>query len=238
MGRAIILFFLAILTGCETNPAVNQWLGVGSQVARDMGYADQAELVSGVKQTLEISSERAAGLLSAEGGYARAGYPVTLPSSVRPMADTLRKVGLGAYVDRVEEAMRDGAEAAAADAVPVFRQTIQGMSVSDALGIIRGGEHAATDYFRAQTESTLRARYRPIIQSNLEQTGFYDQYRAMLKVYQSIPLAEKPDLDLEQVVLDQSLNGLFGRMAVEEARIRENPVSAGSALLGKLFGGG
>ena len=235
MRRVTILIFVAALAGCESNPAMEQWLGLGTQVARDMGYGDQAELVSGVKQTLDIASERSAALLSSDGGYARAGYPITLPASVQPVAGTLRKVGLGAYVDRVEVAMRDGAQAAAAEAVPVFRQTIQGMSVTDALGIIRGGEHAATDYFRAQTESTLRARYQPIIQANLEKTGFYDQYRAMLKVYASIPLTEKPNLDLEQVVLDQALEGLFGRMAVEEARIRQDPVGTGSALLGKVF---
>lgn len=235
MQRLFILLCLFSLSGCETNPAVSQWFGLGSQVARDMGYADQAELVNGVRQTLELSSERAATLLGSDGGYARAGYPITLPESVKPVTDTLRSVGMGGYVDKVETAMRDGAEAAAAEAVPVFQQAIRDMSVTDALGIIQGGEHAATDYFRGQTEASLRQRYQPVIQANLKKTGFYDQYQAMLKIYDSLPLTSKPNLDLEQAVLDQSLEGLYGRMATEEARIRQDPVAAGTALLGKLF---
>lgn len=237
MGRATLLIVLATLAGCESNPAMDQWFGLGSSVAREMGYADQAELVTGVKQTLEISSERAANVLSADGGYARAGYPISLPAEAQSVAETLEKVGLERYVTRVEQAMRDGAEAAAAEAVPVFRETIQGMSVNDALGIIQGGEHAATRYFRSQTESTLRARYQPIIRANLEKTGFYDQYRTLLDTYNAIPMTQKPDLDLEKAVLNQSLNGLFGRMAEEEARIRQDPMGAGSALLGKVFQG-
>ena len=228
MGRASVLFFVLALAGCESNPAMEQWFGVGTSVARDMGYADQAELVTGVKETLEVSSERAAAALSAEGGYARAGYPITLPAEAQNLARTLRKVGLERYVERVEQAMREGAETAAAESVPVFRDTIKNMSVTDALGIIRGGEHAATRYFRSQTESQLRQRYQPIIRASLEKTGFYDQYQALLDTYKAIPMTEKPNLDLEQAVLEQSLNGLFGRMAEEEARIRQDPVSAGS----------
>lgn len=235
MRRLVILFCLSGLAGCETNPALDQWFGIGSQVARDMGYSDQVDLVAGVKQTLDISSARAATLLSADGGYARAGYPIELPESLQPVANTLRQFGLGSYVDKVETAMRDGAQSAAAQATPVFQQAIREMSVSDALGIIQGGEHAATDYFRGQTESQLRQRYQPVIRENLEKTGFYNQYQAMLGVYDALPLMNKPSLDLEEVVLTQALDGLFGRMAEEEALIRQDPVSAGSALLGKIF---
>ena len=236
MKYSILLTAAVLLSGCANNAAMQQWFGVGSQVARDMGYGNQAELVNGVKEVLEITSTRAAGQLSADGGYARAGFPIDLPSSLQPVASTLRQFGLGAYVDKLETAMQDGAEKAAAQATPVFHQAIAEMSVTDALGIIQGGNDAATQYFRSQTESTLRQRYQPVIQDSLKQTGFYDQYKTMLSVYDNLPLTEKPNLDLESLILEQSLNGLFARMAEEEALIRQDPIGRGSALLGTILG--
>ena len=59
--------------------------------------------------------------------------------------------------------MNQGAEKAAIEAKAVFVDAVRNMSVTDALGIVRGNSTAATDYFRVQTEASLRQRYLPII---------------------------------------------------------------------------
>lgn len=223
------------LIGC--NATLPQIAETGASVAGAAGYNNQAQLIRGIKEALELGSNRAATSLSATGGYANSPlYRIELPANVQPLASKLRQFGLGGQLDKVEALMNQGAEKAAVEAKVVFVDAVRNMSVTDALGIVRGNSTAATDYFRAQTEASLRQRYLPIIQQNLQQIGFYNQYQQLLGTYKMLPIANKPDLDLEQHVLNAALDGLFKQVAVEEQLIRKDPIGRGSQIIGKVFG--
>lgn len=201
------------------------------------GVQSQSALARAVKESLELGSVRASDLLSKTGGYANHPvYRIKLPQQVQPIASRLRQFGLGGQLDRMEQLMNQGAEQAAAEAKTVFIDAVRAMTITDALGIVRGHETAATEYFRRQTEASLRQRYMPIIQRNLEQIGFYRQYKQMLSAYNALPIQNKPDLDLEQHVLTQSLNGLFAQVAEEEKLIRRDPLGRGSSAIAAVFG--
>ncbi|HEX4971599.1 MAG TPA: DUF4197 domain-containing protein [Steroidobacteraceae bacterium] len=205
--------------------------------AGSAGQPDQAALTRAVKESLELGSSRAADLLSKTGGYQNSSrYRIKLPEAVQPLATRLRQFGLGGQVDRIEALMNQGAEHAAVEAKAVFINAVRGMTVTDAMAIVRGGNTAATDYFRQRTEADLRQRYLPIIKSNLQQVGFYNQYQQLLTAYKRLPLADKPDLDLEQHVLTQSLSALFTQVGEEEKAIRQDPLGRGSAAIAAVFG--
>ncbi|SDK27897.1 DUF4197 domain-containing protein [Microbulbifer yueqingensis] len=221
------------LTGCQNMEAVSPWIDVGNQVARNAGYDTDSRLARGIKETLYTSTDRASTHLSRTGAF-----NLQVPQAARPIADGLRRFGFGSYVDQLENAMNRGAEQAVAEAAPVFKQAITGMTVNDALGIVRGSETAATDYFQRQTEGALRLRYQPIVKENLRETGFYEQYRTLLAAYEKLPVADKPDMDLERYVIDRSMAMLFSRIGQEEALIRKDPVARGSVLIGQVFGAG
>lgn len=224
-----LLLSAILLTGC----AMDQWLGAGSEAA---GYSNQSQLVTAVKQTLEISSTRASEGLSQSGAYLNnPALKIVLPEQFSTVTSTMRQFGFGRYVDNIEKSMNQGAEQAAAVAGDMFIKSVKNMDVNDALGIIRGGDTAATDYFRSETEGQLRQEYQPIIRSNLEKVGFYDEYRRLLDVYNTLPLTKKVNLDLEDYVVEQSLNGLFSRVSEEEQAIRANPLGRGSELIGSIF---
>jgi hypothetical protein len=218
------------------NATLPQMAETGAAMAGAAGYNNQAQLIRAIKEALELGSNRAASSLSATGGYANNPlYRIELPANVQPIASKLRQLGLGSQMDKVESLMNQGAEKAAIEAKGVFVDAVRKMSVTDALGIIRGKNTAATDYFRAQTEASLRQRYLPIIKENLQQIGFYNQYQQLLGTYKMLPLANKPDLDLEQHVLNAALDGLFKQVAVEEQLIRKDPVGRGSQIIGAVF---
>jgi len=213
---------------------MTQLLQAGTHVA---GQANQGALSRGIKEALELGSTRAADLLSQTNGYFNHPvYRIRLPEAVQPIAGSLRQLGLGGQVDRIEQLMNRGAEQAAAEAKAVFIDAVRAMTITDALGIVRGHDTAATDYFRRQTEASLRRRYQPIIQANLRQIGFYDQYRQLLSAYDKLPLANKPNLDLEQHVLTKSLDALFAQVAEEEKLIRQDPLGRGSRAIAAVFG--
>lgn len=201
------------------------------------GSADSPALTRAIKESLELGSTRAADLLSKPGGYRNhALYRIELPEAVQPIAGRLRQVGLGSQIDRIEALMNQGAERAAVEAKAVFIDAVRNMTVTDALGIVRGHETAASDYFRRQTEASLRQRYQPIVKDHLAQIGFYRQYQQLLSAYKQLPLANKPDLDLEQHTLTKSLDALFRQVAEEERTIRKDPLGRGSSAIAAVFG--
>jgi len=200
------------------------------------GGTNESAFSRAVKESLELSSTRASDLLSKTGGYQNSSlYRIRLPEPVQPIASRLRQFGLGGQVDQIEKLMNQGAEHAAVEAKEVFIAAVRSMSIGDALGIVRGSDTAATEYFRQRTEVELRQKYLPIIQNNLRQIGFYNQYQQLLSAYQQLPLANKPDLDLEQHVLTQSLNALFTQVGEEEKAIRKDPVGRGSSVIAAVF---
>ncbi|WP_237068313.1 DUF4197 domain-containing protein [Microbulbifer guangxiensis] len=227
-----VLASLVMLAGCQNMDAASPWVDLGNQVAKNAGYDTDSRLARGIKEMLSTSTDRAGNGLSQAGAF-----NLPLPASAQPVADGLRQFGLGSYVDQLQNAMNRGAEQAAVEAAPVFKQAIAEMTIDDALGIVRGSETAATEYFRRQTESALRMRYQPIVESNLRQTGFYSEYKSLLAAYEKLPVAGKPELDLERYVIDQSMAKLFSRIGEEEALIRKDPVARGSILIGQVFGG-
>lgn len=234
--RPLIIAAFTVATGLTLSACaeMTQILQSGAQAA---GQSDQSALTRAIKESLELGSTRAADLLSKTGGYQNSPvYRIRLPQAVQPVATKLRQFGLGGQIDRVEALMNQGAELAAVEAKAVFINAVRGMSVTDAMGIVRGSNTAATDYFRQRTEADLRARYLPIIQNNLRQIGFYNQYQQLLGAYKQLPLSNKPDLDLEQHVLTQSLNALFTQVGEEEKAIRKDPIGRGSSAIAAVFG--
>jgi hypothetical protein len=235
-GRLLLIASVSLMLGLGLSACteVSQILQSGAATA---GRADEPAFTRAVKESLELGSTRAADLLSQVGGYQNsARYRIRLPEAVQPVATRLRQFGLGGQVDRIEALMNQGAERAAVEAKGIFINAVRGMTVSDAMGIVRGGNTAATDYFRQRTEADLRQRYLPIIKSNLQQVGFYNQYQHLLAAYKRLPLADKPDLDLEQHVLTQSLDALFTQVGEEEKAIRKDPLGRGSSAIAAVFG--
>lgn len=234
--RLLAVAAFTMVTGLALSSCaeMSQVLQSGAATA---GQSNQSALTRAIKESLELGSTRAADLLSQTGGYANSPlYRIKLPQTVQPIASKLRQFGLGGQVDRIEALMNQGAERAAVEAKGVFINAVRGMTVTDAMGIVRGTNTAATDYFRQRTETDLRARYLPIIQNNLQQIGFYNQYQQLLSAYKQLPLANKPDLDLEQHVLTQSLDALFAQVGEEEKAIRKDPLGRGSSAIAAVFG--
>jgi len=235
LGRVLALSLVVGLglsvAGCAEMTQVLQSSTQGA------GQPGEGAFARGIKESLELGSTRAADLLSQAGAYRNhPSYRIKLPQAVQPIAARMRQFGLGGQIDRIELLMNQAAEQSAVEAKSIFINAVRTMTVTDALGIVRGSDTAATEYFRGRTEASLRERYMPIIQKNLQQIGFYQQYQQMLSGYQQLPIANKPDLDLEQHALTQSLDALFKQVAEEEKLIRMDPLGRGSSAIAAVFG--
>ena len=210
------------------------WLG-GLALAAAAGAVDLSE--SGVREALRVATGRAVSTTAKPGGFLDdTRIHIKLPKPFRTVASTLRTVGMGAQVDELEVGLNRAAESAVGTAKPVFLDAIKRMSVEDAIGIVRGGDTAATDYFRTATSEPLRERFRPIVADSLSKVGAKQQYDALLAHYRQLPFASDPRLDLTEYATGKALDGLFFVVAEEEKKIRHDPLKRTTALLRQVFG--
>lgn len=197
---------------------------------------DSATVAAGLKEALAVGSERAVASTSARDGFwGNEEIKIPLPEELNNVFTTLRTVGFGSQVDALELNMNRAAEQASAEAKPVLLDAVKGMSLSDAMGILRGGDTAATEYFRAETADTLKEKFLPIIQDKMAGVGLYQQYNKLMDAYAALPLTKDRGFDLDNYVADKGLDGLFSMLAREEAEIRENPAARSTELLQKVF---
>jgi hypothetical protein len=238
-GFILGIFALLLSSGCNATAGGNMASSVLSALSgtSESGAGlDSATVAAGLKEALAVGSERAVASTSARDGFwGNEEIKIPLPEELNNVFTTLRTVGFGSQVDALELNMNRAAEQASAEAKPVLLDAVRGMSLSDAMGILRGGDTAATEYFRAETADTLKEKFLPIIQDKMAGVGLYQQYNKLMDAYAALPLTKDRGFDLDNYVADKGLDGLFSMLAREEAEIRENPAARSTELLQKVF---
>src|SRR5690625_7135427 len=88
---------------------------------------------------------------------------IPLPDSVSKVVRLAEMAGQSDKVEAFQLSMNRAAEQAVPEVVDIFAESIRGMTVEDARGILTGGEHAAADIFRKAAGDTILLRVQPLI---------------------------------------------------------------------------
>lgn len=241
IGAAALCLFPA---GCETGSGgeFGQVLGevLGGIETGQTGNSELtlAEIDAGLRQALEIGTERVASQIGVVEGYWKdPQIQIPLPGRLGQVQGELAKLGLSGPLDDVQLRMNRAAEQAVPAGKQIVIEAVQSITIEDALGILRGGDSAATDFLRNRTEASLRQTFTPYVESALDSSG---AYRALDSVTSSQPLlaiaATDYKSDLTSYAVQFGLDGLFTYLAVEEKKIRDNPVARTTELLRRVFG--
>lgn len=201
------------------------------------GSPDEGTVVSGLKEALTIGTENAVSALSSPDGYfGNADIRIPMPDKLKRAEKLLRKVGYNDQVDEFILSMNRAAEEAAPQAAGIFVEAIRNMSIHDALGILDGGDTAATGFFRENTYDELFALFVPAITKSMGKVGAVKSYNRMNRKYTSLPFVKEEPVDLEVFVTERSLYGLYFMIGEEEKKIRKNPAARVTKLLKIVFG--
>lgn len=192
----------------------------------------------GLKEALSQGVTKAVlNLHTTDGFYGNEFYKVLLPPDSRKAETTLRKIGLGGQVDKAILAINRGAEDAVGSAAPIFMRAIQDMTLTDALGIVKGGKDSATQHFKQKTSQQLIVAFTPPLKASLDKTNATKYYSDIANTYNRLPTTfSKVDPDLTAYVVGKAVDALFDQIAKEEANIRTNPLARTTDLLKKVFG--
>lgn len=243
IGTAFLALAMTIPAGAQT------WKDVLGQVTGGSGHETEkkdeegavtgAEASDGLKEALEIGVMKAVELASAEDGFlGNDAIRIPIPKPLRPVASTLRKIGMGDTADAFEETLNRAAEKASAEAMPILEEAVRNLTFEDAMAILRGGDTAATDFLRRTTEENLEKAFTPIVAKAMEETGVTSAYQGLIS--QAGPYlamaGQRRDEDLTPYVTEKTLDGLFTLVAEQEKAIRNDPVKRTTDLLKKVFG--
>jgi len=234
-----------LITGCQTTgtSGSGDLAGVLGGVLGEMGAGQgaaglsQYEIEAGLREALTIGTERVAADLGKVDGYF--GDPqirIPLPGRLGDIQDSLQRVGLSAPLDDLQLRLNRGAEAAVPQAKSLVISAVQSITLEDALGILQGGDTAATDFLRSKTESGLRDALTPHIESALQSSGAYTALDGVAQNNGLGALSASLRDDVTTSAVNYGLDGLFLYVAAEEKRIREEPVARTTELLRKVFG--
>lgn len=192
--------------------------------------------VGSLKQALGQGIETAVSSLSKTDGFL--GNPkvrIPLPENLQKLDNGLRKLGMGKYADELNVSMNRAAEAAVPEARTLLVGAVKNMSVNDAKNILMGSDNAATQYFRANTETALSGKFQPIVANAMQKVQLAQKYDQFASKGQQLGLVDAKNANLESYVTQKALDGLFVMMAEQEKAIRANPLEATSNLVQKVF---
>ena len=195
-------------------------------------------IANGLKEALEVGTRKAVENVSKEGGYLNnPEIRIPLPPRVQQAAGLMRQLGLNKMADDFEQSINRAAEKAAPQAISIMIDAIKSMSIDDARNILNGESDAATRFFEDRTRGKLAGLFKPIIDTSLNEVGATRYYNQLDDKLSSVPVVgQELDMDLQDYVTDQALNGLFVMLAQEEQKIRDNPAARTSEILQQVFG--
>ena len=193
------------------------------------------EIANGLKEALKVGAEKGTTKLSAVDGFFKdAAIKILMPEEAQKAEQKLRSIGLGKQVDNAILTMNRAAEDAAKSAAPIFINAIKSMSIQDAVGILKGGDFAATNFLKNKTTLELTNMFRPVIETSLQKVDATKYWNTVFTNYNRFS-ADKVNPDITAYVTEKALAGIFYQVGLEEQQIRKDPVARTSDILKKVF---
>ncbi len=231
--------FLLIAIMMATHPSDAQlFKKVKSFLDQQSSGLTEKDAAAGIREALEKGTDNSVKLVSVPDGFW--GNPqirIPFPPEAKEMESKLRAIGLGKKVDEFNLSMNRAAEKAAKEAKPIFIAAIKGMTINDAINIVRGPDNAATMYLQKTTTPELTLKFQPVIKESLDAVDATKYWSDLINIYNKIPFVKKMNPDLTAYVTGKAIDGLFIMIAKEELKIRKDPVARTTELLRKVFGG-
>lgn len=197
----------------------------------------EKDAADGIKEALVNGTGQSVKLVSVLDGYwGNPEIKIPFPPEAKEMESKLRAIGMSKKVDEFNESMNRAAEKAANEAKPIFLAAIKGMTVKDAINIVKGPDNAATIYLKNTTSPELIEKFRPSVKTSLDNVSATKYWSDLITIYNKIPMIKKMNPDLTQYVTQKAIDGLFIMIAKEELKIRKDPLARTSELLKKVFG--
>lgn len=195
------------------------------------------EVINGLREALKVGTNNSAASASkVDGFYKNPLVFIPFPSEAEKVKMYAEKLGMNKQVNDFIMTMNRSAEEASKEAAPIFIDAIKSMSISDGFSILRGSDSAATRYLYDKTNADLMVKFTPVIKRAIEKVEVTKYWNPLITTYNKVPGVEKKNPNLEQYITERAIQGLFKLIAIEEKKIRTDPVARINDILKRVFG--
>ena len=198
------------------------------------------EVISGLKEALTVGIKNSVSLTSVTDGFLKnSDIRLPFPEEAIKVKQKALDWGLEGQVDKFETTLNRAAEEATKEALPIFKDAIIGMSIQDGFAILKGGDGAATKFLSDNTNAALISAFTPKVEAAISKVKLTDAWNPIVTRYNTamnFTGGDKINPDLNQYITERAITGLFKMVAIEENKIRKDPMARVSDLLQKVFG--
>lgn len=200
------------------------------------------EVISGLKEALNVGIKNSVNLTSVTDGFWKNdAIKLPFPQDAMRVKEKALEWGLDGQVEKFEVTLNRAAEEATKEALPIFKNAILNMSISDGFAILNGGEGAATNFLREKTTAELVQAFAPKVKTAIATVKLTDYWEPIVSKYNTFansPFsnAQPVNPDLNEYVTERAIAGLFHMVEQEENKIRKDPAARVSDILVKVFG--
>ncbi|MBL0146101.1 MAG: DUF4197 domain-containing protein [Chitinophagaceae bacterium] len=200
------------------------------------GLFTAQDATAAIKELLSFGTQHGGNLLGKNGAFSKEALMQSLlPKDVDKVINVLETLGLGKEVNRFTATLSAAAEKTAEKSVPIFLQGIKKMDIGDAVGIVKNGGTACTDYLRKTIGDTLRKAIAPEMNNALDEYKLAKQWNDLVAPAKLL-LGDKLNLDLGNLMSGLVTNMMFNKIEEKEKEIRTKAQARNTALLQKVFG--
>jgi hypothetical protein len=226
----------------EADSYIKSTTGKDSRTVLTSTLSD-SQIAEGLKEALDSGVKKAIDTLGKENGFlSDKAVKILMPEQLQKVEQMLRSFGQEKMADEFVISMNRAAEQAVPEVGNVFYDAIKKMSLTDAQGILSGGDTAATDYFKKNTSDQLVQLIKPYVNNAMDTNQVTQSYKMMVsqvKRYDNFGLMDAylgSASDIDDYVTSKTMDGLFNKIAVQEKLIRDNPAARSTELLKEVFG--
>lgn len=234
----LALSSLAIgLPACDTLKEAASTLNTGTSTTPSL---TNSEVISGLKEALTVGIQNSVNLTSVTDGFLKnADIRLPFPEDALKVKEKAIDWGLGSQVEKFETTLNRAAEEATKEALPIFKDAILNMSISDGFAILNGGDGAATKFLKDNTTAKLTEAFAPKVKEAISKVKLTEYWNPIITKYNSamsLTGGQKVNPDLDKYVTERAISGLFLMVEKEENKIRKDPAARVTDLLSKVFG--
>lgn len=189
------------------------------------------EIISALRQVLNSSTFKTISKLKKVNDQGVAGL---LPEELKPVLGTLNKLGLGNEINKVQGHIQKASGVALKESEGIMKDAISNLSFTDAAAVVMGGKDAATQVLKKAMYASVKKRYSSKLDAELAKTDVGQYWPMAVGAYNMFG-SKKIDGKLSDFLAEKAVDGLFMTMGNQEAEIRKDYNSLGSAVVSKVF---
>jgi len=162
------------------------------------------------------------------------GLMALLPEEAKPVVATLKTLGLGKEIDKLNAKVEVATEATYIEGKGLMSDAIKEFRAEDAAAIVMGGENAATIALKHAMYGAVKKRYSSRLDEKLANVEEAKHWDTAVSTY-NLFAKNKIEGSLSDFIAERAVDAVFLGMGQEEAVIRKDPAALGKDVVTRVF---